>query len=133
MEKVVFTTRVLLALPFLVFGLNHYLQFMPEPEHPAAAAAYLTALSEAQYVWPIEKVTEVTCGALLLLGQWVPLALVLLAPILVNIVGYHVLLDPGIQGLGLALVLAACWVVQVMANMRHYRPFLLRVPMERGV
>ena len=62
-------------------------------------------LAAVGYFFPLLKATEVTVGLLLLSGRFVPLALVLLAPILVNIVGFHIAVAPA--GLGMALFLTA--------------------------
>jgi len=88
--------RILLGLIFFVFGLNGFLNFMPPPPPPPpAGGAFLGALVATGYMFPLIKGVEVLAGALLLANRLVPLALVLLAPILVNIVGYHVVLAPG--------------------------------------
>ncbi|MBZ5709602.1 DoxX family protein [Nannocystis pusilla] len=95
--------RTLLGLLFLVFGLNGFLHFMPMPPVPARAGEFLGALAASGYMFPLIKGTEVVAGALLLSGRLVPLALVLLAPVIVNIVAYHLALAPGGYGL-LALI-----------------------------
>lgn len=95
--------RTLLGLLFLVFGLNGFLHFMPMPPAPARAGEFLGALAATGYMFPLIKGTEVVAGALLLSGRLVPLALVLLAPVIVNIVAYHLALAPGGYGL-LALI-----------------------------
>lgn len=96
--------RILLGLVFSVFGLNGFLQFLPTPPVPEAAGAFLGALAATGYMFPLIKATEVIAGLLLLSNRFVPLALLLLAPIIVNIVAFHALLAP--QGLLLpALVL----------------------------
>ncbi len=86
--------RILFGLIFFVFGLNGFLQFMPMPPHPEAADAFLGALAATGYMFPLIKGTEVVAGLLLLGGRFVPLALVLLAPIIVNIAFFHTMLAP---------------------------------------
>jgi hypothetical protein len=82
------------------------LDFIPQPPAPEAAAAFGGALAATGYMFPLLKVTEIISGLLLLSRRYVPLALTLLAPIIVNIVAFHAFLAPG--GLGIAfLVLAA--------------------------
>ncbi len=103
--------RVLLGLLFFVFGLNGFLNFMPTPPVPAPAGEFLGGLAATGYMFPLIKGTEVAAGALLLAGSFVPLALVLLAPVIVNIVLFHLVLAPGGYGmlaviLGLELFLA---------------------------
>jgi hypothetical protein len=96
--------RLVLGLIFFVFGLNGFLQFMPMPPVPEAAGAFLGALAASGYMFPLIKATEVGAGILLLSNRYVPLALLLLAPVVVNILAFHLVLAP--EGLALALVSA---------------------------
>ncbi|MEZ4449976.1 MAG: hypothetical protein R3B09_10900 [Nannocystaceae bacterium] len=105
--------RALLGAAFLVFGLNGFLHFMAMPAPPAAAGAFLGALGASGYMFPLVKGIEVVAGVLLLSGRYVPLALLLLAPILVNIVAYHLFLAP--DGTGLVLFLVALELVLAWA------------------
>jgi uncharacterized membrane protein YphA (DoxX/SURF4 family) len=86
--------RVLLGLVFFVFGLNGFLHFLPQPPPPTGALAFMGGLASTGYFFPLLKATEVIGGALLLAG-FVPIALTLLAPIIVNIVAFHAFLAPG--------------------------------------
>jgi len=90
--------RYLLGTTFFVFGLNGFLNFIPPPAEgiPAAAAAFGGALAQTGYMFPLIKGTEVIAGALLLANRWVSLALLLLAPIVVNIIAFHAFLAPGL-------------------------------------
>jgi uncharacterized membrane protein YphA (DoxX/SURF4 family) len=105
-NKIPTVARVVLGLVFFVFGLNGFLHFLPQPPIPAAAGAFAGALAASGYFFPLLKATEVVAGALLLAGVFVPFALTLLAPIIVNIVAFHLFLAPGNFGL-LGLILAA--------------------------
>lgn len=98
--------RLGLGLVFFVFGLNGFLHFLPQPPAPERAAAFVGALASAGYLFPVLKAVEVVAGALLLAGVFVPFALTLLAPVIVNIVGFHVALAPGNWGV-VGFVLAA--------------------------
>jgi uncharacterized membrane protein YphA (DoxX/SURF4 family) len=97
--------RVVLGLVFVVFGLNGFLHFLPVPAPPARAATFLGGLFSAGYFFPLLKGLEVTAGLLLLSNRFVPLALTLLAPIIVNITAFHLVLAPGNYPL-VALILA---------------------------
>ena len=102
--------RVLLGLTFFTFGLDGFLHFVPPPQPgavPEAAMALAIAFAKSGYLMQLVKGTELAAGALLLANRFVPLALVLLAPVLVNILAYHVFLAPGSIAVGLvASVLA---------------------------
>jgi putative oxidoreductase len=94
--------RVLLGLVMLVFGLNVYLQFMPAGQLPPGPLAdFNHALFTSHYIYAI-GVFQVVPGILLLLNRYVPLALALLAPVIVNICFIHIFMAP--SGLPLAAV-----------------------------
>jgi uncharacterized membrane protein YphA (DoxX/SURF4 family) len=97
--------RILLGLVFFVFGLNGFLGFLPQPPMPDKAGAFMGALAATGYMFPLIKGVEVIAGALLLANRFVPLALALLAPNVVNIVLFHSVLAPG--GVGVALFVLA--------------------------
>jgi len=105
MRIVVIIVRVLLALVFFVFGLNGFLRFMPNPPPTPAAGAFFGALFATHYMFFLIFGAQVLGGALLLIGVAVPFALVLLAPVVVNIVFFHIFLSPDL--LPLALTVAA--------------------------
>lgn len=88
--------RILLGLMFLVFGLNGFLNFIPQPKDPIpeGAMAFAGAMMKTGYLFQLVKGTEVLAAVLLLSNRFVPLALTLLAPVLVNIVAFHVFLAP---------------------------------------
>ena len=96
--------HVILGLIFLVFGLNGFLNFIPVPP-PAteAAEAYMSGLMAAGYFFPLLKVVEIVVGLMLLTRRFVPLGLVLLAPIVVQIFLHHAFNDRA--GLPMAVVL----------------------------
>jgi uncharacterized membrane protein YphA (DoxX/SURF4 family) len=96
--------RILLGLVFTVFGLNGFLNFLPPPELPEAAVPFMTGLASTGYFFPLLKLVEVVAGIFLLAGLFVPLALILLAPIVVNIAMFHFLLAPGEWWMGVLVV-----------------------------
>jgi uncharacterized membrane protein YphA (DoxX/SURF4 family) len=112
--------RVLLGLVFFVFGLNGFLNFMPMPPLPESAGAFLGSLVNTGYLMTLVKLVETICGALLLAGVFVPLALVLLAPVLVNIVLFHVFLTPLQDSVG-AFVFLALYLFLVWRYRNYYR------------
>lgn len=108
--KLISGARILLGLVFFVFGLNGFIGFLPAPPLPGPAGAFIGALVGSGYVMTVVKGIEVLAGAALLLNRFVPLALTVLAPIIVNIVLFHVILTPpnpvAFAVLGLELYLA---------------------------
>jgi len=87
--------RILLGLLFLIMGLNGFFYFIPTPKTPmpAEAIAFAMALEKTGYMNQLVSGTQVIVGVLLLLNIFVPLALALIAPVIVNIIAYHVFLD----------------------------------------
>jgi len=106
MKYVIVIVRVLLGLMFVVFGSNAFLKFMgPPPEMHGQAGAFISALMSSGYMYVIATL-QVLGGLCLLLGaRFVPLGLTLLGPIIVNIVLFHLFLEP--TGLPIGLVTAA--------------------------
>ena len=88
--------RTALGLGFLTFGLNGFLHFLPQPPLAEPAVPFITGLAASGYMFPLIKGTEVLAGIALLAGRYVPLALTVLAPILINILAFHLFLAPGL-------------------------------------
>lgn len=103
MRIVAIIVRVLLGLVFFVFGLNGFLRFMPNPPPTPAAGAFFGALFATHYMFFLIFGAQVLGGALLLIGVAVPFALVLLAPLVVNIVFFHIFLSPDLLPLALTV------------------------------
>jgi uncharacterized membrane protein YphA (DoxX/SURF4 family) len=101
MKTVALIARIILGFIFLVFGLNGFLQFLPQPVMPQGAVSFFGALAASGYMLPLLFATQIVGGSLVLVGM-VPLGLVILAPVIVNIVAFHVFLAP--EGLPLASV-----------------------------
>jgi putative oxidoreductase len=101
-------SRFFLGLIFLIFGLNGFLHFVPMPPPSGVAGQFLGALFVSKHLLVVSAL-QVILGALLLINRYVPLALTILAPIIVNILLYHVLMNP--TGLGLAFFVTILWGV----------------------
>ncbi len=119
-SKVQLGSRYLLGVIYLVFGLNGFLNFLPMPPLPEGAMAFMGGLGGSGYFFPVLKGTEVLGGALLLAGFAAPAALVILAPITVQILLFHFFLTPGIQNSALPIVMI---VLHVLAALRYWPKF----------
>lgn len=97
--------RLLLGLPLVVFGLDGFFRFLPLPSTPlpGGAAAFLGALAQTGYMIPLIALTHLVAGFLLVVNRFVPIALCLLAPFLVNSLAFHTFLER--SGLPMAIVL----------------------------
>ena len=100
--------RYLAGVIFLVMGLNGFLNFIPMPPPGGIAGQFLGVLYASHYLWVIFGF-QLIAGVLLLVNRYVPLAVAMLAPVLVNILIFHALMAP--SGLPLALFVAALWAV----------------------
>ncbi|MBV9946887.1 MAG: DoxX family membrane protein [Myxococcales bacterium] len=115
--------RILLGLVFFVFGLNGFLRFIPEPPGmPERVMTFMNGLMAAGYLFPLIKGVEVLVGVLLLANRFVPLALALIAPNIVNIVLFHAFLAP--SGLPIALVVLALELFLAWSYRDAYAPML---------
>ena len=114
--------RILLGLAFVVFSLNYFVPFLPAPSPPPPeAGAFLGAFVSSHFL-TLVKAIELACGLLLLANRFVPLALALLAPILVGITAFHALLEP--SGLPIPVVLVALELVLARAYRQAFAPML---------
>ena len=95
--------RILLGLVFTVFGSNAFLHFIPMPPMSGSAGDFMTAMFSTHYIY-VPAFCQVAGGLILLIGRYVPLGLTLLGPVVVNILTYHICMDP--KGLPIALVVA---------------------------
>lgn len=104
--KVTLVARLLLGFVFFASGLAGLLNLAPPPaDLPENLKTFMAGMMATQFLFPLVKGTETICGALLLSGQFVPLSLVVLAPVVLNIVLVHAFMAP--SGLPLAIVIAA--------------------------
>ena len=106
--------RYLLGLLFVVFGLNGFLHFIPMAMPDGTAGQFLGAIFVSRF-YVVLYVLEVVPAIMLLVGRYVPLALVLLGPVIVNIFLYHAFMQP--SGLPLAIIVVVLWVL-VAAGVR---------------
>jgi putative oxidoreductase len=107
--KIVSTiARFLMGFIFVFFGLNGFLQFIPMPPIPGVAGQFVGALFLSHYLIPIMFI-QLVAGILLIANRFVPLALTLLGPVIVNIFFFHAFMDPG--GLPKAAVVIMLWLV----------------------
>src|SRR5437879_2949892 len=118
MKIVNLVARLLLGLIFVVFGLNGFLNFLNMGPLPSGfAGQFIIALAASHYLWVIAGL-QVVGGVLLLVNRFVPLALVLLGPVIVNILLYHVFLNPA--GIALAMVVAILWFVVFYGHRQYF-------------
>lgn len=114
--------RILLGIILLIFGLNKFyaLPFLPTPQLPENASEFMSSLAATGYVLPVVGVLEVLIAILLLSKKWIAFALILLAPISLNILLFHLFLD--IPGIGGAFLVAVLNGILIYKHWPQYRP-----------
>jgi putative oxidoreductase len=108
--------RLLLGLIFLIFGLNGFFHFIPMPPPTGVAGQFFGAIFASHY-WVIIFGVQVVGGLLLLLNRFVPLAVVLLGPVIVNILFFHAFMAP--SGFPLATVVVVLWAILAVRNKKN--------------
>ena len=118
MKIAVLIARILLGLTFLVFGLNGFLNFLHAPMPTGPAGQYMAVMGGTLYMQFVFLV-QIVGGVLLLSGQFIPLALVLLGPVIVNILLFHITLLP--TGLPPGLLAAVLWFIIFFGVRKAFR------------
>jgi hypothetical protein len=121
MKRLPLILKILLGLVYVVFGLNYFLHFIPVPPMSGLSAQVMGVLAGSGWM-TIVKVLEIALGAMLLANFYAPLALVLLAPITVNIVVFHALIHP--EGLPMGIVLLIIHVILLFLHKSYYQGML---------
>lgn len=100
--------RILLGLLFVIFGLNGFLNFIPTPLPPGPASQFMGAMFVSRF-YTVVFLTQIVGGLLLLANRHVPVGLLLLGPVLVNILAFHIFMAPA--GLPIAAGASALWCI----------------------
>ena len=118
MKIAILIARLLLGLIFVVFGLNGFFNFLNMGPMPTGLAGqFIGALALSHYFWVVAAL-QVVGGALLLVNRFVPLGLVLLGPVIVNILLYHIFLNP--SGIALAIVVTILWLIVFYGHRQYF-------------
>jgi hypothetical protein len=118
MKIVILIARLSLGLICVVFGLNGFLNFLSMGPMPTGLAGqFIGALFLSHYYWAVAAV-QIISGVLLLVNRFVPLALVLLGPVIVNILLFHLFLSPA--GIGLAIVATILWFIVFYGHRQYF-------------
>lgn len=112
--------RILLGIILVVFGSNKFLHFIPMPPPTGSAGDFINTLGASGYFFPMLGIVEVWIGMMLLCKQWVPFGIILLAPITLNILFYHVCFS--VPGVWIALLVLILNVILIYKHWKLYRP-----------
>ena len=116
--------RILMGLIFFVFGLNGFLHIIrpPKTPMPEGATAFIVALMKTAYLFQLIMGTQLIVGILLLVNIFVPLALALVAPIIVGIITFHIFFEPA--GLPMASIVFVLEIYLAWADRQAFRAML---------
>jgi len=107
MKAISTVARWLLAMVFIVFGLNGFLHFIPQPPPSSELAGqYFTVMAASHYL-TVVFILQLAAGVLVLFPRTVPLALTIAGPLIVNILLFHLLMDPA--GIIPGLIVTILW------------------------
>jgi uncharacterized membrane protein YphA (DoxX/SURF4 family) len=115
--------RILLGIMLVVFGANKFLHFIPMKLPSGSASDFMNSLGATGYIFPVVGVLEVVVGILLLMKKWIAFALILLAPISVNILLFHLFLD--IPGVAVAFLVTLFNAILMYKHWSSYKSLFL--------
>jgi putative oxidoreductase len=119
--------RILLGLIFVIFGLNGFLHFIPMGPMPTGLAGQFAVVLMQSHYAQVVSGFQLACGLLLQVNRYVPLALAILGPVIVNIFLFHLLMAP--SGLPLAIVVMILWgIVAFYLRQNFSALFVQRAP-----
>lgn len=112
--------RILLGLILIVFGANKIYAFIPLPQPPQQAADFMASLADTGYILTLVAIFEIIIGFLLICRMWVPFVLLLLVPLSLNILLFHLFLD--IPAIGTALLVVILNAILIYKHRLKYKP-----------
>ena len=125
MRLVPLVVRITLGLIFVVFGLTGFFLFITPPKHSPAGGQFIDLMLSSGYLY-VEKLLEVAGGTLLLANRYVVLGLVILGPLVVNILLFHLFLER--QTIVIGVVPFVLWARMLWLNRSHFLPLFVARP-----
>lgn len=122
MKKLKPICRILLGIALIVFGLNGFFQFMPPPEISAEGMSFIVSLMATKYMFVMLNVFKLLFGFCLLINRFTALSLLLLTPITVNILCFHLFLD--IKGILMIAIITVLHGYLLYAYRSYYKTLL---------
>jgi putative oxidoreductase len=122
MKIAVIIVRILMGLLFLFASITVLFKLFPQPELAGNVKIFMDGVNATGYLMPLIKITELLCGIAFVSGRFVPLATVVIAPVIVNIFLFHAFVDT--QGLPVAVFLVFANIFLAIANWDKFKPIL---------
>lgn len=114
--------RVLMGLLFLFASISVLFNLVPQPELTGNSKTFMDGVNATGYLMKLIKITELLCGLAFVSGYFVPLATVIIAPIIVNIFFFHAFVDASGLPVGIFLVLANIFLAYAYRD--KFKPLL---------
>jgi uncharacterized membrane protein YphA (DoxX/SURF4 family) len=118
-SKFTLLVRIVLGLILIIFGSNKLFHFIPLPSPVGPAANFMSSLNATGYIFPLLGLLELFIGSMLLLKRWGAFVLILLAPISINILLFHLFLN--IPGINIALLIIALNGILIFKHWQQYK------------
>lgn len=115
-KKLIWIIQIILGLILIFFGLNFFLQFAPQPSLNEPATVFLGAIFVAGYIFPIISIIFVIVGLLFIFHKYSALSALVLFPITLNIILFHIFLDIATIGIGLVIFILNVYLLKVYWN-----------------
>lgn len=122
MKIAIIVVRTLIGLLFLFASVTYFLNFVPQPEMTGNMKLFSDGMAASGYLMPLVKTIKMLCGIAFVAGKYVPLAVVLIAPIAVNILLIHAFLAP--EGLSVAIPIFLGLLFLAYIYRKNYEPLL---------
>ena len=122
MKTAVIIVRVLMGILFLFASITVLFNLFPQPELTGNNKIFMDGVNASKYLLPLIKITELLCGLAFITGFFVPLATVVIAPVIVNILFTHIYIDT--SGLPIAVALVFANIFLAYANREKFMPLL---------
>lgn len=122
MKIAVIIVRVLMGLLYLFASIVVLFKIAPQPELTGTTKIFMDGVNASGYLLPLIKITELICGISFVTGYFVPLATIVIAPITLNILLFHIFVDTA--GLPVAIFLLLANLFVAFANIEKYQPIL---------
>ena len=111
--------RIVSAIFLVVLGSNGFFNFLPYQEMSDSANAFMGAINSVKFIFPLIGLIEIVSGILLLAKKAIPFVLIMVLPILVNAMIFHVSLNP--EGMLFATICFVCNIFLLYHNRESYK------------
>ena len=98
--------RTLMGLLFLFASISVLFNLVPQPELTGNTKIFMDGMIASGYLLTFTKVTELVCGVAFVTGYFVPLAAIIISPVILNILFFHIFVDNAGLPVAIFLVLA---------------------------